>query len=439
MALPERQIGNTGFGVVFGTSVDNQDGGPTTYINQLLEYVDDYTGEKHSVGVAVSDYPVESGARITDHMITEPVVVTLTGFVSDALRASHTKPVPRGRDGGDDLTLRGREAWERILALLDNSLPIGDPITPLVTVYSRESVYTDMALINATADVSADTGDSLTFTLRFKQVRRADVRTEATTNSVVVRAKSSFIGTREDQFGMGEDPSDFGSMIGVKGEPIRGTATRMGPANINVEEESMKFRDTLVGQFGYEEGEHYERGGALPLANSPTMIFDEAVLPDLPRMKIGVTNSFTGSYRVTLGGQLCVLDVLRVGAQWQFAMRYPLPPGVAERARDIALGVAGVFLPIVGIARTAAEFAIDRFSGEDDELPEGKLAQAPIAPFQVLTRPVADQFMGFIIALPKPGVDKFADMGPQAWTVSHDLWYYFPQSADVIRRAVEGQ
>jgi hypothetical protein len=122
----------------------------------------------------VTRWPVEKGARISDHIVDEPITVTLEGLVSDtpignmtAIRAAEELP--------------STDAYLKILEIREVKEP--------VTIVTSLSEFDSMALETVTIPKDVSTGDALRFTATFVQVEI--VENDRTTVKVSVpRAKN---------------------------------------------------------------------------------------------------------------------------------------------------------------------------------------------------------------------------------------------------------
>lgn len=129
-------------------------------IVQLFGVIDAIPEENHVVSVGTSDYPIETGATLTDHAFIKPTQLTITGYVSDLLVNQFSTIVTPFRD---------REAWERILLQVNQR--------ELVSVITLLTTYNNMIIeeVSTTKDVNA--GRSLIFTMRLKQQLIANTQT----------------------------------------------------------------------------------------------------------------------------------------------------------------------------------------------------------------------------------------------------------------------
>ena len=154
--------------------------------------------EVHSVDVEVTDHPVEVGANVVDHARRKPDVVQLEGIITNAPLGLQPRPLlrfdpdtPKGQaffdvlDGPEADPTRAETAYQRLQGLAD-----GTPVTIRTTL--RE--YTSMVLESLSVPRSAQTGDSVQFTARFRQVRFVSSRTVAIAKGPLAPRKS--LGTK---------------------------------------------------------------------------------------------------------------------------------------------------------------------------------------------------------------------------------------------------
>ena len=138
---------------------------PRASIEPLVAYVDGYLDEQHRLSVNKTEFPVESGAQLTDHAVRQPTKLTLTGWTSDVLRAAEA-------DQGVPALERAAIAW----AAIERLVAAREPVDVVVTLLGT---YPSMLITSATAPVSADTGRALRFTLELEEVQLVGVTVEA--------------------------------------------------------------------------------------------------------------------------------------------------------------------------------------------------------------------------------------------------------------------
>ena len=117
----------------------------------FLGLMDGYYQEEHRVRVRTTEYPVETGADLTDHVVREPYRLKLKGAATEAQRG----------------TQAGLQAWAAILAHINARLPIA--------VITRLGTYYNMVLVDNKAVVGESTGLSLDVDMELKEILRANV------------------------------------------------------------------------------------------------------------------------------------------------------------------------------------------------------------------------------------------------------------------------
>lgn len=109
-----------------------------------------------------TEHPVETGAQITDHIVTDPISIQVEGFFSDA--AFRVDP-------SDDFDLGpGRAA--AILAELDAVRKARE----LLVVETRDIVYRNMVLTDFRVPRDGDTGDAGRVQITFRQITLVERR-----------------------------------------------------------------------------------------------------------------------------------------------------------------------------------------------------------------------------------------------------------------------
>lgn len=119
--------------------------------------------EAHEWSNDVTQFPVEIGSPITDHIQPQPDKVSMSGIISN----SAIGEVALNKiNNGDDLV---QNAFDLLRKLMDDRI--------LVTVYTRYKVYTDMALKSCNIPADSSIGDSIKFKLEFIHVRMVNTQT----------------------------------------------------------------------------------------------------------------------------------------------------------------------------------------------------------------------------------------------------------------------
>ena len=86
-----------------------------TAIPAIVDLIDAYVSEEHTLTLATTAHPIESGSSLTDNAVKQPEQLKLGGWVSDLL------PVPGAEVGplGD----RAPDAWAALVKLFEERVP----------------------------------------------------------------------------------------------------------------------------------------------------------------------------------------------------------------------------------------------------------------------------------------------------------------------------
>ena len=117
----------------------------------VLNRMDGYYAEEHRVRVRTTEYPVETGADLTDHVVREPYRLKLKGSATEYQQGSQA----------------GLHAWAAVLAHINARRPIA--------VVTRLGTYLNMIMVDAKPMVDDSTGLSLDIDIELKEILRANV------------------------------------------------------------------------------------------------------------------------------------------------------------------------------------------------------------------------------------------------------------------------
>lgn len=131
--------------------------------------IDAALSESHDYESEVTDYPIERGANVIDHVRNRPLTVSLECVVSDT-------PLPLIASQRDTSEAPSVAAMAKLEAIRDAREPI-KIVTGLRT-------YENMIMVSLSVPVDVETGDALRFRASFRQVsiienRRVTVRVAA--------------------------------------------------------------------------------------------------------------------------------------------------------------------------------------------------------------------------------------------------------------------
>jgi hypothetical protein len=107
--------------------------------------------ETHEATCTVTDQPIETGARISDHIILDPERVIIEGFVSDS---------PINLSAG----FNSQATFDELYALRE--------ARQLLTVVTGYKVYVDMAITRITVPRDQSTGQAIRFSVELKKINR---------------------------------------------------------------------------------------------------------------------------------------------------------------------------------------------------------------------------------------------------------------------------
>lgn len=142
--------------------------------------IDAVVSESHTRAAAVSDFPVEDGVTISDHVKLEPISLDVNGFISDApvaplgsrvvgdaIRSVRNAFLPGRFDDDDDVpnaeSRSPLDAWEYLNKVWRDR--------NLIIVVSSLQIYRNMILTSLVASKTPQIGKSLEFRASLREVR----------------------------------------------------------------------------------------------------------------------------------------------------------------------------------------------------------------------------------------------------------------------------
>ena len=117
----------------------------------LVNRIDGYYAEEHRARVRTTEYPVETGADLTDHVVREPYRLKLKGSATEFQQGNQA----------------GLNAWAAVLGHINARRPIA--------VVTRLGTYLNMVMVDAKPIVNESTGLSLDIDIELKEILRANV------------------------------------------------------------------------------------------------------------------------------------------------------------------------------------------------------------------------------------------------------------------------
>ena len=138
------------------TSLVFEQGTAQTSVGAVL--LDALVGETTELNSKATEYVVEDGPPVTDHIVQDPEILQLTGWVT-----------------GADLMMFGAEGRSRLVSVKEALRTIHAERVP-VTVTTGMDVYTNMAMESCKIERS-NKGDFFDVQCSFKKIRKAALRT----------------------------------------------------------------------------------------------------------------------------------------------------------------------------------------------------------------------------------------------------------------------
>jgi len=137
----------------------------------------------HSFSAEVTEYPVEEGAIITDHVHLKPDTLSIEGFVSDSPVnvVPNVMPSLKGDSDTPDRYTRSQDAFDILQIVFRERTPL--------TVVDRFQTYEDMIIERLEIPQSPDRSTSLWFTMNLKKISTVETLTAALPPDVVARLK----------------------------------------------------------------------------------------------------------------------------------------------------------------------------------------------------------------------------------------------------------
>lgn len=137
--------------------------------------IDTTISENHEYSNDVSDYPVEQGANITDHIKNKPEILRIEGITSNTPIRFITENFSAFlRDDGSN---RMQLAYNTLLSYAGytpskqpNVEPIKTIDPSILTIVTGLKVYTNMVITSLTFPRTITTGESISYNIEFKKI-----------------------------------------------------------------------------------------------------------------------------------------------------------------------------------------------------------------------------------------------------------------------------
>lgn len=139
------------------------------FVSDILSFdfhvVDSVTHEFKS---DITSNPVEDGVDVTDNIRIMPYKVSMSGMVSNNHIETSILTQAENLLGGVQIGKTPNDYFDILLMIFESKKEI--------TVYTKEKVYTEMAIEAITVPRDRSTGDSLRFSIDFVQIRKVSTQ-----------------------------------------------------------------------------------------------------------------------------------------------------------------------------------------------------------------------------------------------------------------------
>lgn len=128
----------------------------------------------------VTEFPVESGASITDHVHLRPDTITIEGMVTDT--PVNEMPAVLGLRGDSELqstSRRRQKAFDAIFQVWKDRIPL--------TVVTEYLIFDDMVIESFEVPKSPDRGEAVWFNMTLKKINKIETLSAALAPEVVAR------------------------------------------------------------------------------------------------------------------------------------------------------------------------------------------------------------------------------------------------------------
>lgn len=144
--------------------------------------LDARVGSTYRFSAEITQFPVESGATITDHVHLRPDEIQLEGMVSDTpVNELPTYLGLRGDRESHETGLRSQTAFDAMFTVWRDRLPL--------TVITEYMVFDDMLIESFEIPRAPDRGEAIWFTMTLRKIVTVETLTAALPPEVVARLK----------------------------------------------------------------------------------------------------------------------------------------------------------------------------------------------------------------------------------------------------------
>lgn len=132
--------------------------------------------ETHGMTSKVTEFPVEDGAAITDHILNNPRELSVEGLITNSpaqILGGRLDKQARGTNANGKLFGPGINRAELAFQELERM----HTAKQLITITGRYKTYQNMAMTEAPVNRTPDVGDAIQFTATFREIRKVSLLT----------------------------------------------------------------------------------------------------------------------------------------------------------------------------------------------------------------------------------------------------------------------
>ncbi len=183
--------------------------------------VDAALTENHNLSADVTEFPVEDGSTISDHVIVKPRQYSCTGVISNSPLAA----IAALRNAATEPATEGRQILEAILET-----------KKVITIQTTLRSYANMVMESLSFEESSTTGDALRFAASFRQITiTTNIRSKQTVRAVRIAKSKQDLGNRIAGY-IGTDKQGRQITANTLGPGIEPTYTRADGTKVSAEE-----------------------------------------------------------------------------------------------------------------------------------------------------------------------------------------------------------
>lgn len=201
--------------------------------------VDILDQETHEWSREITNNPIENGSPVGDHIIRQPEKITISGMISNAPISGVFTQISNAIDNGFDGNDRVQQAIDQLYAMWESD--------GLITIYTKNRMYTDMLISNITIPRRVQDGEAVNFTISAQHVRIVSTATTELPPGVGVKKETSASG----KAGKSNSPEQSTANRATPNKDIgKSTGSILSQATDGLSSAGSKLSDYLKGKIG---------------------------------------------------------------------------------------------------------------------------------------------------------------------------------------------